>query len=251
MTLSHGTIEQMRVRIGLKCGENDARYLFPDQNGAKALTMMKGPIGTAVMNLDYTEQSNIGKTDALPVRIHMGTLIKVVSPFVITVDNKRKHNLLICGSNEKMANTILQNYIVSALLHVNASVYCVDGDTLVGDDGLADFYNAVSAASPRFKATRNRGDIIHLINEVYQKYLAWKKRNCDEVVIEAVTPGTLVVGIDIAKEKQWARFVDCRGPDALLAGHLMERLGWTIPRKNAMMKKRTQTGKRGGLGWSK
>ncbi len=29
--------------------------------------------------------------------------------------------------------------------------------------------------------------------------------------IEAVTLRTLVVGIDIAKEKQWARFVDCRG----------------------------------------
>ncbi len=29
--------------------------------------------------------------------------------------------------------------------------------------------------------------------------------------IEAVTTKTLVVGIDIAKEMQWARFVDCRG----------------------------------------
>ncbi len=29
--------------------------------------------------------------------------------------------------------------------------------------------------------------------------------------IEAITLQTLVVGIDIAKEKQWARFVDCRG----------------------------------------
>ena len=29
--------------------------------------------------------------------------------------------------------------------------------------------------------------------------------------IEAVTLRTLVVGIDIAKERQWARFVDCRG----------------------------------------
>ena len=29
--------------------------------------------------------------------------------------------------------------------------------------------------------------------------------------IEAVTLRTLVVGIDVAKERQWARFVDCRG----------------------------------------
>ncbi|MBS3968867.1 MAG: IS110 family transposase, partial [Clostridia bacterium] len=29
--------------------------------------------------------------------------------------------------------------------------------------------------------------------------------------LEAITPSTLVVGVDIAKETQWARFVDYRG----------------------------------------
>ena len=38
-----------------------------------------------------------------------------------------------------------------------------------------------------------------------------KKKSQLNQKIEAVTPRTLVVGIDIAKEKQWARFVDCRG----------------------------------------
>ena len=38
-----------------------------------------------------------------------------------------------------------------------------------------------------------------------------KKRNQLNEKIEAVTLRTLVVGIDIAKEGQWARFVDCRG----------------------------------------
>mgnify|MGYP001039295666 FL=1 len=38
-----------------------------------------------------------------------------------------------------------------------------------------------------------------------------KKKSQLNQKIEAVTLGTLVVGIDIAKEKQWARFVDCRG----------------------------------------
>ena len=38
-----------------------------------------------------------------------------------------------------------------------------------------------------------------------------KKRSQLNQKIEAVTLRTLVVGIDIAKEKQWARFVDCRG----------------------------------------
>lgn len=29
--------------------------------------------------------------------------------------------------------------------------------------------------------------------------------------LQAITFSTLVVGIDIAKKNQWARFVDCRG----------------------------------------
>ncbi len=60
LSLDSGTIEQMRIRIGLKCGEFDARYLFTDRNENKALEMMKGPIGTAVLNEEYTEQNNIG-----------------------------------------------------------------------------------------------------------------------------------------------------------------------------------------------
>lgn len=232
LTLSHGTIEQMRIRIGLKCGENDARYLFSDENDSKALAMMKGPIGTAVMNLDYTEQSNIGfraaycddntqreylklisetyagypytlqtfeggrttqlsdyftensitRTSELPAKIHMGTLIKVAPPFAIVIDKKKKHNLLICGSNERMANTVSNNYIISALLNQNATVYCIDGDSLVGDDSSADFYDAISNCNDNLKVANNRGDIITFINEVYQNYQAWKKQNSDDVI---------------------------------------------------------------------
>lgn len=231
-TLSHGTIEQMRIRIGLKCGENDARYLFSDQNDTKALAMMKGPIGTAVMNLDYTEQpnigfrvaycddktqryyldlisktyadqpyslqtfeggrttklldyfaeANIGTTNDLPAKIHMGTLIKVAPPFAITIDKKKKHNLLVCGSNERMANTVSNNYIVSALLNQSATVYCVDGDKLVGDDDSGDVYTALNESCDRFKLAQNRADIIMFINEVYRSYQAWKKQNSDDVI---------------------------------------------------------------------
>jgi len=60
LTLSHGIVEQMRIRIGLKCGEDDVRYLYGGRNEARILEMMKGPIGTAIMNLEYMESSNIG-----------------------------------------------------------------------------------------------------------------------------------------------------------------------------------------------
>lgn len=236
LTLSRGTIEQMRIRIGLKCGEDDARYLFSDQNDTKALAMMKGPIGTAVMNLDYTEQSNIGfraaycddatqkyyldlisetfaeqpstlqtfegsrttnlvdyfadanigTTSELPAQIHMGTLIKVAPPFAICIDKKKKHNLLVCGSNERMANTISNNYMISALLNRNATVYCIDGDKLVGDDDSADFYDTLGECSIRFKVAQDRADIIKFINEVYQSYQSWKKQNSDDVIFMVI-----------------------------------------------------------------
>ena len=36
-----------------------------------------------------------------------------------------------------------------------------------------------------------------------------KNRNTQK--LEAITPGTLIVGVDIAKKTQWAQFVDYRG----------------------------------------
>ena len=38
-----------------------------------------------------------------------------------------------------------------------------------------------------------------------------KKKNHSNEKLEAITLKTLVVGVDIAKHNQWARFVDCRG----------------------------------------
>lgn len=58
--LSNSTIEQMRIRIGLKCGEDDATYIFGDDNAHDALLKMKGAIGTAVYNPEYTEACNSG-----------------------------------------------------------------------------------------------------------------------------------------------------------------------------------------------
>lgn len=232
LTLSHGTIEQMRIRVGLKCGESDARYLFSDENDTKALSMMKGPIGTAVMNLDYTElanigfraaycdddtqkeylhliseqfadvsynlqtfeggrtvklidyfcDTNIGVTEESPVQIHMGTLIKVAPPFAISIDRRKKHNLLVCGVNEQMANTVSNNYIISALLNKNAKVYCIDGDVFVGEDSSKDIYAALAEKTNRFYNAQNRSDILHFIREVFKKYQEKKKQNSSEVI---------------------------------------------------------------------
>ena len=220
LPLSHGIIEQMRVRIGLKCGEDDARYLFGDRNDTKALEMMKGPIGTAVMNLEYMEsnniafraaycskeaqtkylslisekyadspvitqifegnrtviltdyllQNNIGISSETTIKMHMGTLIKVAPPFIMQFYRRRRHNLLICGTNERMAENLANLCIFSALLNTQTNVFCIDGENLIGESGSVAFYDCLADFSPRFKTAKNRPEIIAFINDLYSAY---------------------------------------------------------------------------------
>ena len=227
LALDRGTIEQMRIRIGLKCGEDDARYLFSDRYDRDAMDKMVGPKGTAVLNPDYTEQygntglrvaycdnankamylkqiserfadfscktqifegsrteqllhymqtRGIQQTDILPVRIHMGNTIKVADPFEIVVDRKRKHNLLVCGTNEKMANNVVNTYMVSAALNSHVSMYCIDGDTLVGDDVSGDFHRVLEKYCD-FHIAESRADIVQFIHDIFDVYNARKKNN--------------------------------------------------------------------------
>jgi len=227
LTLSHGVIEQMRVRFGMKCGEDDVRYLYGGRNDVKILEMMKGPIGTAVMNLEYMEansvgfraaycsdelqrsllstiseqfadypytmqifegnrtvslvdyltQNNIGFSEDNLIKIYMGTLIKVAPPFVFQFDKRRRHNMLICGANEKMAENITNLITFSALLNINTDVYNIDGECLIGESVSASFYECMTNFQERFKSATNRTDIIKFINDVYSIYTERKKNN--------------------------------------------------------------------------
>ena len=56
--IQSSTIEQMRIRIGLKCNAEDASLVFGENNSSDALMHMKGAIGTAVCNQEYTELTN-------------------------------------------------------------------------------------------------------------------------------------------------------------------------------------------------
>lgn len=243
LTLDRGTIEQMRIRIGLKCGEADTRYLFSDLYCSDAKRKMMGPKGTAVLNEDYTEspenndtslqlgntglrvafcdnvrkesylkkisaefdavpcstqifegsrtekllhhlyEVNAGYTEELPVVIHMGDKIKVAPPFCINIDRKKKHNLLICGTNVQMTNHVLHNYMVSALLNQNVSVYCIDGDTMVGEDTSENFYKVLKEHTGRFHMAESRTDIVRFIHDIYEEYQKRKKKNEKAVIL--------------------------------------------------------------------
>lgn len=231
LTLSSGTIEQMRIRIGLKCGEYDAHYLFTDRNDTKALEMMKGPIGTAVMNPEYTEGDNIkfraaycdddtqnsmlklisekftdypddtqtfegSKTTQLldvlnnidairnskPLSVQVGTLIKVAPPLNITFDRRRKHNTLICGASERMADNLMNLYCLDILLNKYSNVYYIDGETLLGEDDENGYLAQFARFGNKFNWAKNRADIIRFINKIYDFYVEQRKGNSDEQV---------------------------------------------------------------------
>jgi len=59
MSLKNTTIDQMRSRIGMKCGEYDASSLFKEA-AEEALEKMKGSIGKAVYSKEYTGDSPTG-----------------------------------------------------------------------------------------------------------------------------------------------------------------------------------------------
>lgn len=230
LTISTGTIEQMRIRIGLKCGEWDAHYLFTERNDTQALEMMKGPIGTAVMNPEYTEGSNVGfraaycdddtqekylkliedtyssvpcdmqsfeggKTTALlssgklfglnknnPLQATIGTLIKVAPPLCVSFDKRRKHNTLICGNSDRMAENLANIYTLSILEDELAKLYCFDGERLLGPSAVDAYYEEFRRFGSRFILPDSRGGIIRAIDDVYEQYVERRKNNSNEPV---------------------------------------------------------------------
>lgn len=255
LSISTGTIEQMRIRIGLKCGEDDARYLFKDNNDTKALEMMKGPIGTAVMNPEYTEEENIGfravycddatqnemlkkieeqfanaaytlqtfegnrtkklldiyatndgvEEYAKTAKVEVGELIKVAPPFSIVFDKKKKHNIVICGSNERMASNIFNLLCLSALKNPYTNFYCIDGDIIVGEEDSMPFYSQFERFGNRFKMAQTRGNIIEFVNEVYDIYKKKKKGNDDSVVFIGIKNFQF---LDLVKQMMKGDYID-------------------------------------------
>lgn len=231
LTIESGTVEQMRIRIGMKCGAWDATYLFTDRNEEKALEMMKGPIGTAVLNQEYTESDNVGLRVAYcddkamdgyltmisdrfadrpyalqtfegartielletesgrkggnsdeTVSIEVGTLIKVAPPLNVVFDRRRKHNTLICGTSERMNENLSNLYLFGMVKNRRATVYCFDGERLLGPSNADRIYAAFSRMSSQFIVAESRGDIVRYVNSIYDTYANRKKRGGGESI---------------------------------------------------------------------
>lgn len=251
LTLASGTVEQMRIRIGLKCSDSDTNYLFTDRNDQQAKEMMKGPIGTAVLNEEYTEQDNIGlravycdkasevkyltliqetfadrpcdtrvfegsrtksllevlpsQAAAYPAAVHVGELIKVADPMKVVFDRRMKHNTLICGANTQMAENICNLYTLAALLSPQSTVYCIDGEWLLGEDPSARFYGQYDRFGDKFVRAPERGQIIAQINKIYEHYQEQKRHSTGEQVFVLVKNLQFV---DILKSMLKAETID-------------------------------------------
>ena len=117
----------------------------------------------------------------------MGIPIKVAPPFIVKLNKKPKNNLLICsGSQPKMANMISNDYLISAVMNEKVNVYCIDGNILLDDDYERNFYDVLSAYTNRFHLAEDRGSIIEMIDEVYEKYKTFRKSKKNEEAIVVV-----------------------------------------------------------------
>lgn len=239
LALDPGTIEQMRVRVGLKCSDADSRYLFGDENYKKPLEMMKGPIGTAVLSSDYTEGTLTGfrganceskeredylkkiqeklaaykadcrvfegnrteklidslkardaaEFESMPLYIHYGSPIKVAPQFVVKMTKKQRNNLLICcGGKPRMANRVANDYMISALMNQKIDVYCMDGNILLEEleNQEKEMYRVMASATDRFHLAEDRGQIIRMIDELYETYVSLRKKGKTEKAVVVV-----------------------------------------------------------------
>ncbi|MBQ7642926.1 MAG: hypothetical protein IJS67_03390 [Clostridia bacterium] len=72
-----------------------------------------------------------------------------------------------------MAENIMNLYMLSAMYNRSAKLYCIDGDTIVGDSSSLETYKAFESMDfERFKYSLTRADIIKIIHEVYDQYKA-------------------------------------------------------------------------------
>jgi hypothetical protein len=127
--------------------------------------------------LDFYSETGFGLSDETPQRIPIGELIKVAPPFTIVADRRRKHNLLVCGSNDKMAENICNVYMLSALMNTGSRIWCIDGECLIGESISQCYYDLFAEFGYRFQLTDNPGEIIKAVNDIYSIYTERKSNN--------------------------------------------------------------------------
>lgn len=104
-------------------------------------------------------------------------------PFELTFDRKKQHNVLICGSNDELMDRTVNLFLLSAALNRRACVYCVDGDSIVGDDRCGSFYQSLEHGAAELHTAHTRSDIVQFVHDLYEKYQQRKKKTGGDTVL--------------------------------------------------------------------
>lgn len=175
--------------VGLRvafCNDETKKYYLKqisEKFADSPCTMQVFEGSRTVPMLDYLAARSIGIADTSTVTVHMGEKIKVDDPFELTFDRKKQHNVLICGSNDELMDRTVNLFLLSAALNRRACVYCVDGDSIVGDDRCGSFYQSLEHGVAELHTAHTRSDIVQFVHDLYEKYQQRKKKTGGDTVL--------------------------------------------------------------------
>lgn len=125
--------------------------------------------------------------DSKWVEMQLALPVKVADPFVIEMNRKNNHNLLIGGTDEELPDALVKNYLLSALWNRTATVYCIDGEILIEENQNLLFYRVLKRHfSDRFHLAESDADIVSFFVQVYEIYQQRKRKNTTDPIFIVV-----------------------------------------------------------------
>lgn len=128
-----------------------------------------------------------GLRDSKWVEMQLALPVKVADPFVIEMNRKNNHNLLIGGTDEELPDNLVKNYLLSALWNRTATVYCIDGEILIEENRNRLFYQILKRHfSKRFYLAESDAEIVSFLVQVYEIYQQRKRKNTTDPIFVVV-----------------------------------------------------------------
>ena len=125
--------------------------------------------------------------DSKWVEMQLALPVKVADPFVIEMNRKNNHNLLIGGTDEELPDALVKNYLLSALWNRTATVYCIDGEILIEENRNLLFYRVLHRHfATRFHLAKSDADIVSFLVQVYEIYQQRKRKNTTDPIFIVV-----------------------------------------------------------------
>lgn len=125
--------------------------------------------------------------DSKWVEMQLALPVKVADPFVIEMNRKNNHNLLIGGTDEELPDALVKNYLLSALWNRTATVYCIDGEILIEENRNLLFYRVLHRHfATRFHLAKSDSDIVSFLVQIYEIYQQRKRKNTTDPIFIVV-----------------------------------------------------------------